>query len=41
MLVKQGIAEDVYGVALQRLNDMVKAHCLNPNVQGWNRHTRR
>ena len=36
MYVKREISEDVYGMVLQRLRDMAKADCLNPNVQWWN-----
>ncbi len=36
MLVKREISEDVYDMVLQRLRDMAKTHCLNPNVQWWN-----
>ena len=37
MYVKREISEDMYGMVLQRLCDMAKADCLNPNVQRWNR----
>ena len=38
---KREMTEDVYGMDLQRLRDMVKADCLNPNAQWWKSHTRR
>lgn len=41
MLIKQGIAEDVYALALQRLNAMVKAALPEPQSPGVERHTRR
>ena len=34
LLVKQGIAEDVYAMALQRLNAMVKAELPEPQSPG-------
>jgi hypothetical protein len=41
MLVKRGRAEDVYALALQRLNAMVKAELPEPQSPGVERHTRR
>jgi len=41
MLVKRGIAEDVYVVALQRLSDRVKAGLPEPQSPGVEPHTRR
>jgi len=37
MFVKRGTAEDVYGVALQRLSDMAKAGLPESQFQWWNR----
>ena len=34
MLVKRGMTEDVYGMALQRLNDKAKAGLLEPQCPG-------
>ena len=41
MLVKQGMPEDVYGMALQRLSDKVKAGLLEPQYPVVERYTRR
>ena len=37
MLVKRGITEDVYGMALQRLSDTAKAGLLEPQCPGMER----
>jgi hypothetical protein len=41
MLVKRGMTEDVYDMALQRLSDTAKAGLLEPQCPGMERHTRR
>ena len=41
MFVKQGIAEDGYALALQRLNAMAKAALPEPQSPGVEPHTRR
>ena len=41
MLVKQGTAEDVYTVALQRLSDRAKTGLFEPQSPAVQRHTRR
>ena len=41
MLGKQRVSEDVYGTALQRLNDIVKATLLEPQCPVVGRHTHR
>jgi hypothetical protein len=37
MLVKQGMTEDVYGMALQRLSDRAKAALPEPQCPGMER----
>jgi hypothetical protein len=37
MVGKREMSEDVYGMGLQRLRNMVRADCPNPNDQRWNR----
>src|SRR5215471_6075038 len=41
MLVKQGTAEDVYAVVLQRLSDKAKTALFKPQSPGVEPHTRR
>ena len=41
MLVKQGTAEDVYSVVLQRLSDRAKTGLFEPQSPGVEPHTRR
>ena len=41
MVGKRGVSEDLYGTALQRLRDMVKAGLPEPQCPVVERHTRR
>jgi hypothetical protein len=41
MLLKRGVAEDVYATALPRLSDKAKAGLPKPQCPGVERHTRR
>jgi len=41
MLLKRGVAEDVYATALPRLSDRAKAGLPEPQCPGVERHARR